>query len=532
MFKRYISIISYFFLLACNTGLSYKILSVVPQFGGSHVRFMGKVSDILVKAGHEVTFLLIPVDPNLTMEGTKLAKIVKPQPDEELLRQNSNFMATSSVWENNLKMIFKIKESVDKIVKGFTLSCKNVINNDTLIEELRNEKFDLGITQHIDYCGFGLFKLLNIPAHVSLFAGGFMPTHYSKFGLTFPLAQMPDLFMDSTDLEMGFFNRIRNIFSFKMVCLYNDRIIEETEKIFNEKFGDNFVDIKQEIREASFHISNSDPVVDLAYPTLSKIVQIGGFSIPKPNKLNDEWEKIISKRSKNILISFGSIAKSSQMPEEFKRSFVEAINQFPDVTFIWKYEDPKDNFAENASNIHLSSWVPQTDLLNDKRLSGFMTHGGLNSLTESANYGMPLIVIPLFADQPRNAKIVEKIGFGKYLDKSRLSDPEAIKQAIQVLLEDDNVYKKNANRVKEMIKNRVYNQTDIFVKHIEYACKFKKLPHLNMEGHDISIFKYAFIDIILFFVAVSLIIISLIIFSIYKLFKCVKRKVLSKEKNE
>uniref|UniRef100_A0A0K0FXV8 UDP-glucuronosyltransferase n=1 Tax=Strongyloides venezuelensis TaxID=75913 RepID=A0A0K0FXV8_STRVS len=515
-----------------NNVNSYKILSVVPHFGGSHVKFMGKVADILVRGGHDVTCLMIPIEPGLTMVGTKLAKVIHIEKNNKTLELVKKFFKTSNIWEDDIGKILSARSIVNNMVLAFKTNCRHVIKNQTLIEFLKYEKFDLAITQHIDYCAFGLFKLLNIPAHVSLFAGGLMPSHFKRFGLTFPLAQLPDLNLASNDEEMTFFNKIKNIFSYTLMEIFNNNMIAGTEEVFNEEIEKGFVDIKQQLRDATFHISNSDPFVDLAYPTLSKIVQIGGFSIPKPSLLNKEWNSLLSKRKKNILISFGSIAKSITMPQDFKKGLIEAIKQFPDVTFIWKYENPEDGFAKDIDNIYLSKWVPQTDLLNDPRLSGFMTHGGLNSLSESAHYGMPLIVVPLFGDQPRNARIAEKLGLGKMVSKYNLRNSEIIKESIEILLDDNNVLKQKAQKIKEMIINRPYNQTDVFVKHIEFAAKFKKLPNLNMEGHDMSIFQYALIDVIIFLGFIVILILLIIFYGLYRLYKFIVNKLCVKKKDK
>ncbi|KHJ84234.1 hypothetical protein OESDEN_16055 [Oesophagostomum dentatum] len=90
------------------------------------------------------------------------------------------------------------------------------------------------------------------------------------------------------------------------------------------------------------------------------------------------------------------------------------IFSYPDITFIWKYERPENaTFADGVENLVLSKWTPQTDLLADPRLTLFVTHGGAGSLLESATQGKPVVVVPLFGDQMRNAKVVTKFGFGK-----------------------------------------------------------------------------------------------------------------------
>lgn len=46
------------------------------------------------------------------------------------------------------------------------------------------------------------------------------------------------------------------------------------------------------------------------------------------------------------------------------------MTQFPDVTFIWKYEELDDEFAtEQASkmkNLVLTKWMPQLDILGEE----------------------------------------------------------------------------------------------------------------------------------------------------------------------
>lgn len=40
----------------------------------------------------------------------------------------------------------------------------------------------------------------------------------------------------------------------------------------------------------------------------------------------------------------------------------------PDTTFIWKYENEKDTLADDLDNVYLGDWLPQNELLGEKRL--------------------------------------------------------------------------------------------------------------------------------------------------------------------
>ena len=62
-------------------------------------------------------------------------------------------------------------------------------------------------------------------------------------------------------------------------------------------------------------------------------------------------------------MSFGSVAQSSKMPEVLKKKFLETFAQFPDITFLWKYEKDEDNIAFGYDNVITGYWLPLTDLL-------------------------------------------------------------------------------------------------------------------------------------------------------------------------
>lgn len=85
---------------------------------------------------------------------------------------------------------------------------------------------------------------------------------------------------------------------------------------------------------------------------------------------------------------------------------LNAFAQFPEHTFLWKYEECDNDTAPFADfpNVVVRPWWPQTDLLGHPKIKAFITHAGMNSMLEVAFRGKPAITIPLFADQYINAK--------------------------------------------------------------------------------------------------------------------------------
>ncbi|MBB2481783.1 glycosyltransferase [Bacillus sp. APMAM] len=82
-------------------------------------------------------------------------------------------------------------------------------------------------------------------------------------------------------------------------------------------------------------------------------------------------------------------------------------------------------------NFIVKNYVPQTEVLKYSKL--FITHGGMNSTHEGLYYGVPLIVIPLSADQPIIAGQVASIGAGIALQMNSLSANQLREAADYVL---------------------------------------------------------------------------------------------------
>ncbi|EYC14473.1 hypothetical protein Y032_0040g229 [Ancylostoma ceylanicum] len=151
--------------------------------------------------------------------------------------------------------------------------------------------------------------------------------------------------------------------------------IYENELVhFRKKFGDmkGYADL---LSQASFLFTNGNPYLDFAHPTLHKTVMIGGISVEQDamnmKEIDQKWSTILSARPHTVLISFGSMAKSIDMPVHYRQALLDTFSSFPNVTFIWKYENEDSSIAADHPNVYLSSWVPQTALLNDQTYYNF-----------------------------------------------------------------------------------------------------------------------------------------------------------------
>uniref|UniRef100_A0A914CP23 glucuronosyltransferase n=1 Tax=Acrobeloides nanus TaxID=290746 RepID=A0A914CP23_9BILA len=157
----------------------------------------------------------------------------------------------------------------------------------------------------------------------------------------------------------------------------------------------------------------------------------------RPDFVLGKYEQIMNSSKKGVvLVSFGSVAQSYLMSREMKKAFLDAFAQFPDVTFLWKYEKDEDNVAAGYKNVITGKWLPQTDLLVHPKLLAFISHGGANSIAEATATGVPIICIPLFADQPRNGLVVKYRKIGVNLNKKEVVEGKLV-DALHQVLDDD-----------------------------------------------------------------------------------------------
>ncbi len=89
--------------------------------------------------------------------------------------------------------------------------------------------------------------------------------------------------------------------------------------------------------------------------------------------------------------------------------------------------------------MHVEQWVPQSAVM--AHASVMVGHGGSGSTLAAMAAGMPLAVVPLFADQPDNAERIDELGAGL-----RLDGVSALAGAVHELLTEPS-YRRRAGEV-------------------------------------------------------------------------------------
>ena len=68
-------------------------------------------------------------------------------------------------------------------------------------------------------------------------------------------------------------------------------------------------------------------------------------------------------------------------------------------------------FGPQPPNVHLERYVPQSLLF--PRCDLVVTHGGSGTVMTALDHGLPMVIVPVSADQPDNARRCEQLGVAK-----------------------------------------------------------------------------------------------------------------------
>ncbi|MEJ1274727.1 hypothetical protein NN561_005616 [Cricetulus griseus] len=113
----------------------------------------------------------------------------------------------------------------------------------------------------------------------------------------------------------------------------------------------------------------------------------------------EEMEEFVQSSGEHgiVVFSLGSMVKN--LTEEKACLIASALAQIPQKV-LWRYKGKIP--ATLGSNTRLFDWIPQNDLLGHPKTRAFITHGGTNGIYEAIYHGIPMVGLPMFADQPDN----------------------------------------------------------------------------------------------------------------------------------
>lgn len=228
----------------------------------------------------------------------------------------------------------------------------------------------------------------------------------------------------------------------------------------NKKFFSHMISMfktSKEVKKAMFNItngasksiiagSNTKGDINIVYtiPQLQPYVDLFDpsyeFIGPAIASRDEEIDFDIDNSKPLIYVSLGTLLIDKVFLDEVINMFIPETSYQVVISVGKKFDF---NEKDIPSHIMLRKFVPQLEVL--KKSDLFITSCGMNSAHESAIFGVPIVGIPLTAEQAMVAQAFQEQGAGIYVKSQKRTK---ILKAIKEILGNPS-YKKNANTLKE-----------------------------------------------------------------------------------
>ncbi|XP_006773162.1 PREDICTED: UDP-glucuronosyltransferase 2A3 [Myotis davidii] len=195
-----------------------------------------------------------------------------------------------------------------------------------------------------------------------------------------------------------------------------------------------------------------------------------------------------------VVFSLGSMVKN--LTEEKANLIASALAQIPQKV-LWRYKGTKP--ATLGANTRLYDWIPQNDLLGHPKAKAFITHGGTNGIYEGIYHGVPMVGVPMFADQHDNIAHMKAKGAAVEVNINTMTSAD-LHDALKTVINEPS-YKENAMRLSSIHHDQPVKPLDRAVFWIEFVMRHKGAKHLRPAAHNLTWVQYHSLDVIGFLLA-------------------------------
>ncbi|XP_004738075.1 UDP-glucuronosyltransferase 3A2 isoform X1 [Mustela putorius furo] len=467
------------------------------QIGGSHHLLLDQVSQILQDHGHNVTMLHQRGNSFISdfKEKEKSYQVISWFPPEDYnkeLKENFDFFMEEALGDR-----FTFGNFLS-FMELLGLQCSHFLRRKDIMDTLKNENFDLVIVENFDYCPFLVAEKLGKP-FVSILSSSFGAI---DIGLPNPLSYVP-VFHSFLSDHMDFWGRVKNFLMFFDFSIRQWQIQSTYDNTIKEHFPEGSRPVLCHLlKKAELWFVNSDFALEFARPLLPNTVYVGGLMVRPVKAVPQEFENFINKFGDSgfILVAMGSMVSNFQV--DLLREMNSAFARLSQGV-IWKYKPshwPKD--IRLSSNVKIVNWLPQNDLLAHPRIRLFVTHGGMNSIMEAIQHGVPVVGIPLFGDQPENLNHVEAKKFGVSIQLKQIKAETLALKMKQVI--EDKRYKAAAVAASIIRRSHPLTPAQRLVGWIDHILQTGGAAHLKVHGLQQPWHEQYLLDVFLFLLVVTL----------------------------
>ncbi|XP_064112827.1 UDP-glycosyltransferase UGT5-like isoform X2 [Macrobrachium nipponense] len=473
---------------------SYKILMLLPIGSKSHRNVFIPLAEALADRGHKVDML---TSYDIQHQNPNIREIPHGLP---------HYPDTNVNMFNEAKK----KTGIISVLKDRMCKMARDIYRVPHVKELyrKRKEYDLIVLDHL-FNEFSYPFVHEMP-FITIATPGMDPRQSAVLGNLLSPAYMPS-FLYEPNFEHVFGRLVNTVFSIGVPFYWRVwEVIPAVQKEVNVHFPD-LPPLLEIERNQSLVLLNSHFSNDLTVPLLPSQVEVGGMHCRPAKHLPEDLESWIEGAGSAgvIYFSLGSVTKGNTLPNKYRHMFIEAFSKL-NQRILWKFETDLEGIPENTM---ISPWLPQQDILGHPNVKVFISHGGLLSLQETLYHGTPVVVLPLFGDQPSNAAKVIANGWGLSLTFEDLTVDLIISSIEEVI--NKSKYQENVVKTSRLYKDQLNSPVERAVFWTEYVIRHRGAPKLRSPAASLSWVQLLLLDVL----ALSLLIVILPLLILWWLFQ-------------
>ncbi|KAM6429387.1 UDP-glucuronosyltransferase 2A2-like isoform 1-T1 [Rhynochetos jubatus] len=465
---------------------------------GSHWLNVKIVIQELIRRGHGVTVLV-----------SNASLFIKPRAEaaEKFEVYNVPFKNDTvenliedvvALWLNNRPTtltFWQFYKKLGKLSKTWhemnRLMCDAVLTNRELMAQLQRSGYDLLLSDPVTLCGDLLALKLAVPFIYSL---RFSPAstverHCGK--IPAPPSYAPAALSELTDC-MSFSERIKNIVSYHLQDYVFQSYWGEWDIYYSKVLG-RPTTLCETMGKAEIWLIRTYWDFEFPRPFLPNFEFVGGLHCQPAKPLPKEMGEFVQSSGEHGIVVFSLGSMVYNLTDEKSNVIAKALSQLPQKV-LWRYKGKKPETL--GSNTRIYDWIPQNDLLGHPLTKAFITHGGTNGIYEAIYHGIPMVGIPMFADQHDNIAHMRAKGAAVELDFRTLKTEDLL-DALNTVI-NNSTYKENALRLSKIHHDQPVKPLDRAVFWIEFVMRHKGAKHLRPAAHHLTWYQYHCLDVLAF----------------------------------
>ncbi|KAH8241261.1 hypothetical protein KR032_005720 [Drosophila birchii] len=461
------------------------ILGVFPYWQSSPFQVVRPLVRALVERGHNIT-MITPVGILPDIEGVRHIRV-------PMLNQHMHEMAESDQWVN----FFRNKWTEAMVASSMLYNISQAVLSDGGVQRMlrdRSEHFDMVMVDasHLDAI-YGLAEYYNASLMglscvrqnwiIETLAGNPAPSIYD------PISPV------GYSLDHSLINRIFNWMFITEEKMLESLVIRPAQlRVFKKFFGytaQQFADLRTRF---SVILVNSHFSMGRVRANVPNLIEVGGLHLSEtPEPCNAELQRFMDEAEHGVIyFSMGLDILVKYLPDNMQQTLLQAFARVKQ-RIVWKHELSKT--PNRTENIYAMAKVPQRQVLAHPNVRLFINQGGLLSVMEAIDSGVPMLGLPLFYDHFTNMNRAKRCGIAEVLDCNNL-DADTLTNTIQELIGNPR-YAFRAKKMSKSFWDRPMSPLDTAVWWTEYVLRHRDVKHIRLNKEDISLIRYYRLDYLL-----------------------------------